>query len=878
MPQSLVEQFSCRSRDINVETDRLIEEYAASRGRRPRAATIMKLRQRANLAHRPEKQIHSLADLTSMWRGRAAHNVGEDATTWARRLTANPPRRLLRADDIPLDMIEAVGRDVVAAVGEKRATWRRANLHAEASRQTIGWRFATATDREAVTGLVVDAAERGSLRLTPPEMATTPETFLRHDGTGTFRPKHSVVFSSEQLLAAEDRLLQRAAGVGGPTVDIEIVDALADQPVNGHRLSPEQAQAIAKVAVSGRQLDLLIGPAGAGKTTAMRALHRAWTQQHGRGSVAGLAPSAAAAQVLADDLGIPCENTAKWLYEHDRGARFQRGQLVIIDEATLAGTFNFDRITAHAAEAGAKVLLVGDWAQLQSIEAGGAFAMFADARGDAAELADIHRFTHEWEKRASLDLRHGRPEAVDAYLIHERVTDGDTEDMIDAAYQAWRDDTQAGKASVLVTDNTKAVVELNARARAERLAAGTTPAGPEVPLIDGTRASVGDWVITRKNDRRLRTLRSGRVRNGNRWTVTDVRNDGSLVVRRQARKAGGAVVLPAGYVAEHVDLGYAVTAHRAQGLTVDTAHVVVFDITTRENLYVAMTCGREHNHAYVVVDTVDDNHGARDGDGATAKSVLLGVLANSGAELSAHQMIKSEQEAWTSIAQLAAEYETIAAAAQRDRWAMLIRSCSLTPEEADAAIESEAFGPLAAELRRAEANGHDIDRLLPAAVARYGLDDAEDVAAVLRHRLALATKPAGTGRGRRPAKLIVGLIPQALGPMAPDMRQALDERRNLIEQRARSLADGAIRGKAPWTKALGPRPADRASRARWDQAAITAAAYRDRYGIEGRTLLGPRPATDSQCIDRARALAALRRAEPEAAVVTRSDPVPAIRL
>ena len=262
---------------------------------------------------------------------------------------------------------------------------------------------------------------------------------------------------------------------------------------------------------------------------------------HGRGSVVGLAPSAAAAQVLADDLGIACENTAKWLYEHDRGGtRFQRGQLVIIDEATLAGTFSLDRITAHAAEAGAKVLLVGDWAQLQSVEAGGAFAMLVDARDDAAELVDIHRFTHEWEKAASLDLRHGRPEAIDAYLIHERVTDGDTEDMIDAAYRAWRDDTQAGKASVLVTDNTKAVVELNARARAERLAAGKTPAGPEVPLIDGTRASVGDWVITRKNDRRLRTLRSGWVRNGDRWTVTDVRDDGSLVVRRQARSSAAA--------------------------------------------------------------------------------------------------------------------------------------------------------------------------------------------------------------------------------------------------------------------------------------------------------------------------------------------------
>ena len=830
--QSLVEEFSSRSRDINTETDRLIEEYVANHGRRPRPATIMRLRQRANLSHRPEKQIYSLSDLTAMWRGRTARNVGEDATTWARRLTANPPRRLLRADDIPLDLIEKVNRDVVAAVGEKRATWRRANLHAEASRQTIGWRFATTTDREAVTGLVVDAAELGSLRLTPPELAPTPEAFLRDDGTSTFRPKHSVVFSSEQLLAAEDRLLQRAATTSAPTVDTEIVDTLAGEPVKGHRLSPEQAQAIARVAVSGRQVDVLIGPAGAGKTTAMRALHRAWTKQHGRGAVVGLAPSAAAAQVLADDLGIACENTAKWLYEHEvGGSSFQRSQLVIIDEATLAGTFSLDRITAHAAEAGAKVLLVGDWAQLQSVEAGGAFAMLADARGDAPELVDIHRFTHEWEKGASLDLRYGHPEAVDAYLIRERVTDGDSEAMIDAAYQAWRDDTQAGKASVLVTDSTNAVVQLNARARGERLAAGKIPAGPEVPLIDGTRASVGDWVITRKNDRRLRKLRSGWVRNGDRWTVTDVRDVGSLVVRRQGKKYGGAVVLPADYVAEHVDLGYAITAHRAQCLTLDTSHVVVFDNTTRENLYVAMTRGREHNHAYVIVDTADDNHGASDGEDTTAKAVLLGVLANSGAEPSAHQMIKTEQDAWTSIAQLAAEYETIAAAAQRDRWASLIRSCSLTSEEADSAIESEAFGPLAAELRRAEANGHDIERLLPAAVARYGLDDAEDVAAVLRHRLALATITIGTGRGRRPAKLIVGLIPEALGPMAPDMRAALDERRDLIEQRASELAEDAVQTKSSWVRRMGDRPADRHEGEHWDRAIVIIAAYRDRYGI-----------------------------------------------
>ena len=143
-------------------------------------------------------------------------------------------------------------------------------------------------------------------------------------------------------------------------------------------------------------------------------------------------------------------------------------------------------------------------------------------------------------------------------------------------------------------------------------------------------------------------------------------------------KFGGTVVLPAGYVAEHVDLGYAITAHRAQGLTVDTAHVVVTSSTTRENLYVSMTRGRESNIAYVALDAPDDSHAAPSPDEVTAKTVLFGVLQRSGIELSAHQSIEAEQEHWSSFAQLAAEYLTIAAEAQRDRWTAELRAAGLT--------------------------------------------------------------------------------------------------------------------------------------------------------------------------------------------------------
>lgn len=187
VPQTLVEGFSGRSRDINEVTDRLIEEYVANHGRRPRRSTIMKLRQQATLSSRPEKQIHSLADLTNAWRRRTAEVLDCDAASWAREVTANPARPLLRADDVPLDVIEELGRTVVAVVGEKRSTWRRPNLYAETARQTLGWRFANTADREAITGMIVDAAEHGSLRLTPPELATTPEALTRDDGTSVFR-------------------------------------------------------------------------------------------------------------------------------------------------------------------------------------------------------------------------------------------------------------------------------------------------------------------------------------------------------------------------------------------------------------------------------------------------------------------------------------------------------------------------------------------------------------------------------------------------------------------------------------------------------------------------------------------------------------------
>ncbi|MFI2294465.1 MobF family relaxase [Isoptericola sp. NPDC019571] len=781
----LLAEFSSRSRDIEVVKGRLIDEFVTSHGRRPSARQVVKLRAQATLETRPEKTIHSLAGLTADWWRRAQPLLGREPTAWARRVALGGSVPVPSADAVPPDLVDDVSAQVVNVVSQKRATWTHWNLWAEPPdrRWVGGWRPPPTASGSWRSWWTPPRGGRSSSRRASwqaPRRRCAGPTGRAPCARSTARK-----FTSHEPLAMEDRLLLLAADAGGPAVDRTTASrVVAGRTPDGARLDIEQAHAVAQLLASGRRLDLLVGPAGTGKTTAMCALAMGWIAAHGRGSVVGMAPSAAAAQVLAEDLGIRCDNTAKWIHDHRRGRKdFAPGQLVIVDEATLASTRALDTITSRAVRVGAKVVLVGDPAQLQSVDAGGAFAMLVSARGDdAARLTEVHRFAHDWEKSASLRLRDGDPAVIDQYESHGRIREGGTDAMVDAAYTAWRHDSEHGRASILVTESAETVRQLNDRARAERIRSGLTSAGRDVVLHDDARASAGDVIVTRRNDRRLRTGPTGWVRNGDRWMVTHVRLDGGLEVRPEGRRRGS-VVLPAGYVAEHVDLGYAVTAHRAQGMTVDTAHVVVSPSSTRENLYVSMTRGRQTNTAYVALGRPDPLHATPPDPDVTARSVLFGVLHHTGAEFSAHQATESEQNRWAGIAQFAAEYEAIATDAQRDRWTRLVRGAlrsarGLSRDDADRAVHSEAFGTLAAGLRRAEAYGHDVDALLPRLVTRRTLLDADDVAAVLTARLARAT--ARPLRGVQP-DLVGGRIAAARRPLPEGAVRALDERRALIE-------------------------------------------------------------------------------------------------
>jgi ATP-dependent exoDNAse (exonuclease V) alpha subunit len=162
-----------------------------------------------------------------------------------------------------------------------------------------------------------------------------------------------------------------------------------------------------------------------------------------------------------------------------------------------------------------------------------------------------------------------------------------------------------------------------------------------VRLCDGTTAGVGDVVVTRLNQRALTTGR-GWVKNGDDWTVRAIRDDGPL---RATRPGGGSTVLPPGYVAEHVELGYAATAHRAQGRTVDTPHAYLSAGTTREPLYVMATRGRQANRLYVDTATEPDQATAHaPAEHLEAIDALQNVIAASTAELSATETRRREQQ------------------------------------------------------------------------------------------------------------------------------------------------------------------------------------------------------------------------------------------
>ena len=230
------------------------------------------------------------------------------------------------------------------------------------------------------------------------------------------------------------------------------------------------------------------------------------------------------------------------------------------------------------------------------------------------------------------------------YLDRQRVHVGNLAALTENLFDAWRADRSRGLDSVMLAPTRDLVAELNRRARIHRLASASTP-GPEVALADGNAASAGELIVTRRNERRLRTSASDWVKNGDRWTVLTAHRDGGL--RVQHGRSGRTIDLPASYVRDLVELGYATTIHTAQGITADTMHGLIAGTESRQQLYTMCTRGRLGNHIYLQLVGDGDPHTVirpvtiRP---ATATELLEHILARDDTPRSASTLLREQQE------------------------------------------------------------------------------------------------------------------------------------------------------------------------------------------------------------------------------------------
>lgn len=657
--EDLLAHFSARAEAIHCAEREWLARFEADHGRTPTRVETTRARQHLTRATRPPKIVRPLADLLAEWANRARALTGLEPHDLAARALTGTYGRALRAHDVGPEVRAAMVAQVLDDVSTRRSVWTTWNLGAEAVRVSRLLRMASPDERRELLNTIVAEAAGACVHLDD-----TRDPATRRAG--------EALYTTTELLGAEKVLIDAAETTGAPHRRFEefgVIQLLVERHLGA--LAPDQRAAGQAVISSGRLLDVLVGPAGSGKTTTLAALAAFWRQ--GIGGVVGLAPSATAAQVLAQSLGIRCETTAKWLHESigdgavaraDRYAqtvrrrdtaalvereaahqehwqirheqdtwRFAPGQLVIVDEASLADTRTLAALVEQARAATAKVLLVGDHLQRGSVDAGGAFGLLA-RRGPTAELTSLWRFTHPWEARASLELRRAHPQALDAYQAHGAFSAGTHDAMLDAALNAATTAREQGRVAILQAVDNRTVRDLNARARSHNILAGTVTRDG-VTLHDGLTAGVGDRIVTRRNHRRL-TTPDGFVRNGALWDVTAVLPDGAFRVRAttpDGRTGHDAptVRLPAAYVAEHVELGYATTIARTQGITVDQTHTIATPAMGREDLYVAMSRGRDANHTYVALEEPDPDclpgHPP-----PSARDVLNQILATSHAE------------------------------------------------------------------------------------------------------------------------------------------------------------------------------------------------------------------------------------------------------
>ncbi|MEU6559404.1 MobF family relaxase [Nocardia nova] len=786
VPLALIQHWSRRDTAIKARLGELTVRFQQQCGREPTPTEMWELAETATLQTRPIKhRLRSWAEQRRDWRTEAAALLGGPdiprrivSTTLHRAPAPRPGPGIGRA------RIARIASEVVEAVSHQRSVWQRHHIRAEVER-----RIRPLTDRDTWTG-VVDAVMTEALSpdncvargdpdiAAEPVLADVPEPFDRRDGASVYTRAGSRRYTSVRQLGIEYRLAELSVQPGGRTIEERFVTAAvaahnADPDHEGKKLNAGQTAMVLLFATSPAQIAVASAPAGTGKTTAMRVLVDAWRASGG--TVLGLAPEAAPAAILAKATGARVETVDRLLHILDQHRPLTTAEtaapardfhavapwwvhqidertLVIIDEHIKLSDRKRLRLFEFLTARGTTIRCVGDDKQLPAIDAGGA-GIDSTHSPDAVTLTHVVRFADTAEAAAGLLLRDGDPAGLGFFLDQRRVHSGSAAAVADKAYAAWFADYHAGRDTLMLARTHDIVTELNRRARTDRLARTPETDTATADLGDGLTASAGDIVCTRRNNRSLALGDDDWVRNGYRWRIDTVHDDGSLTVThlQPGGKTGESTMLPVEFVGAHVRLGYAMTIDSAQGTTVETCHAVLTGAESRNQLYVALTRAIHANHLYVPT-TIDGSELSYWTEPAvlprTAVDVLVRVLARDATHTSAHTHLRDALDPHHRLGHAVNIYlDAIGVATEHT-----LGSDALTQLDTDAEkllpglTHAPAYPILRQHLATIAVAGNDPVDALREAIAARELGTAKDVAAVLDWRLdASGTHSLGTG-------------------------------------------------------------------------------------------------------------------------------------
>jgi len=622
--------YSSRAAQIEERLAELLIEYRQIYGRVPDRATLFKLRKRVTLETRKAKQKPKQGGAeTQEDRARAAE---EALAGWIRKARDASVQELASlheaAETYALEHPEAVPerlpsiaernrviRAAIAEVQRQHPAWTRGHLEWELYRQmpvlpaAADWcAYLDAMADDALAGWIPDT---DVIRIAPvPDLVDVSSLDHRKDGTSVYRPPGQERFATAAHIDTEEWILEKASRGAVPQL---VTEGRAAAALAGTDLDPQQRRAMTGMLTTDRFFACLVAAAGTGKTHVMAAFSTAWAQITG-GRVICLTLSENAARVAAGEGFTEAWNIARFFASK---VPVDRGDVLVVDEASQVSTQDLARICSLALQAGARVIGVGDTRQLPAVEAGGLFSLIARRHGHW-KLTEVRRFGQAWERAASVRLGDGDVMALAEYAARGRIWDGPQNRIYDDAVDLYMTDVAQGKQALLLAGSNEEAARLARLARDRRIERGQIGGRREITLIDGNPAGAGDLVRARLNT----SIDAAGRRLTNRDTLRLITFRGSgkdrfAVAERQTGPGqwSAPFAVPVSYLEQSAELAYAGNVYTSQGMTVDTARLVVSEGMNREMLYVGMTRGREENSAHVVTgppDPADMTRAARE--------------------------------------------------------------------------------------------------------------------------------------------------------------------------------------------------------------------------------------------------------------------------